>query len=108
MMAMLSKSQVRPVPPPPERIGYTHGEPVVSYAAGDVPALKLRSYKAVRIEKRIAWLLLAAGGAWAWHESGDHSADPQSFFANLSPLEVCAAGVLLRLHAAWHRATKVV
>lgn len=108
MMAMLSKSQVRPVPPPPERIGYTHGEPVVSYATGEAPALKLRSYKAVRIEKRIAWLLMAAGGAWAWYESGNPSADAPALIANLSPLEVCAAGVLLRLHAAWHRATKVV
>ena len=108
MMVMLSKSQVRPVPPPPERIGYTHGEPAISYAAGDTSGPKLRNYKAVRIEKRLAWLLMAAGGAWAWIESGNHAADAPALIANLSPLEVCAAGALLRLHAAWHRATKVV
>jgi hypothetical protein len=108
MMAMLSKSQVRPVPPPPERIGYTHGEPAIAYATGETSPQKLRNYKAVRIEKRLAWLLMAAGGALAWHESGNHATDAPALIANLSPLEICAAGVLLRLHAAWHRATKVV
>ena len=108
MVAMLSKSQIRPVPPPQERLGYTHGEPVTAYAAGDTSPQKLRNYNTVRLEKRIAWLLMAAGVAWAWHESGDSAAGAPAFFANLSPLEVGAAGVLLRVHAAWHRATKVV
>jgi hypothetical protein len=87
-------------------MGYTH-ETVVAYAAGTSGA-KLRNYKAVHLEKRLAWLLMLAGVAWAWRDAAGPVSGAPGILANLSPLEVCAAGVLLRLHAAWHRATKVV
>lgn len=104
-MCMLSRPQIK-VPIPHEREGYAH-ETAVSYAPGDTSRLKLRDYRSVVLEKRLAWAAILASAAWAWQASGQ-GADMRAIAEIHGPLEICGLGALMRLHAAWRRATMVI
>lgn len=66
------------------------------------------SWLGIRAEERLGSLIAAAGAIWAVHEATKGLANLfQLKILNPGPLEVCAIGILIWLHAKWRRATKV-
>jgi hypothetical protein len=106
---MLTRPQTHPVPWPQERIGYTH-ETTVAYAPGDtqkMAKLNLTAGRKIGLERRIGGVLLTAGALWGGYEAV-HNATLMALLQDIGPLEISAAGLLLRLHAKWQRSTKLL
>jgi hypothetical protein len=66
------------------------------------------SWLSIRAEERLGSLTAAAGVIWAVHDVTKGLSDlSQLSVLPLGPLEVCAIGLLVWLHAKWRRTTKV-
>ena len=59
----------------------------------------------IRLEEQFASLLSGGGLIFAAYVGTQHLSSIQNFLLPLGPLEICAGGVLLWLHAKWRRAT---
>lgn len=58
----------------------------------------------IHLEEQIASLVAGGGLILAVYVGAQHLTSVQNFLLPLGPLETCAAGVLLWLHAKWRRA----
>ncbi len=62
----------------------------------------------IQTEERLGSLIAAAGAIWVAHEGTKGLASIWQFtLLPPGPLEVCAIGILVWLHAKWRRSTKV-
>lgn len=62
----------------------------------------------IRTEERLGSLVSAGGVIWAVHEATKNLADLWKLsILPPGPLEVCAIGILIWLHAKWRRSVKV-
>jgi hypothetical protein len=94
------------------REGYIQTPPVAAYAPMHKPAVKPAKQQqhllSVRGEELVASLIAAAGAAWAVYiATVDYSSLWRVQVNPPGPLEVCALGILLWLHAKWRRLGQV-
>ena len=59
----------------------------------------------IRLEEQFASLLSGGGLILAVYLGTQHLTSIQNFLLPLGPLEICAVGALMWLHAKWRRAT---
>lgn len=86
-----------------EREGYRgrHG-PVPGKSGTASGALRIRT------EERVGSLISAVGAIWSVHEATKDLAELWKFSVlPPGPLEVCALGILIWLHAKWRRSVKI-
>ena len=62
----------------------------------------------IQTEERLGSLIAASGVVWGVHEATKGLADIWRFtISPPGPLEVCAIGILIWLHAKWRRPVKI-
>jgi hypothetical protein len=61
----------------------------------------------IHLEEQIASLLSGGGLIFAVYVGTRHLTSIQNFLLPLGPLEICAVGVVMWLHAKWRRATSM-
>lgn len=78
---------------------------------GKVPARSISNSAGgfrIRTEERLGSLISAVGVIWAVHEVSKAFAGLWKFsILPPGPLEVCAIGILIWLHAKWRRSVKI-
>lgn len=86
-----------------ERVAYTASDAI--YIAKQQKQAKVRvQVGSIRKEERFGSLLAAAGTIWATHvATRDYASLWQFEILRPGPLEVCALGILVWLHAKWRR-----
>ena len=93
-----------------EREGYL-ALPPPAYVPVPKPAGKPSGQRylfSIRAEERCGGLLVAAGAAWATYVATvDYASLWQMQILPPGPVEVCALGILVWLHAKWRRSTKI-
>jgi len=93
------------------REGYVDLPRTPTYVGGNKPAGKhnRQPYRfSISTEERIGSLLAAGGTIWATYTATKDYADLWRLqIAPPGPLEICALGILVWLHAKWRRSTKV-
>jgi hypothetical protein len=81
------------------------------YAPVSKPAQKAKNEEpliAISTEERLGSLIAAGGMIWGAYAATIHFAGVLSFeLVPPVPIEVCALGILIWLHAKWRRSTKV-
>jgi hypothetical protein len=94
-----------------EREGYLALPPTRTYVPVPKPASKPSGHRylfSIRAEERCGSLLAAAGATWATYVATvDYASLWQMQILPPGPMEVCALGVLVWLHAKWRRSTKI-
>jgi len=91
-----------------EREGYVN-RPRPAYPAIHAPAhsTKQRHSSSYRAEESIGGLITIAGGAWAVYVVTLQSGNLwQLQFSPPGPLEICALGILIWLHAKWRHSAR--
>jgi len=92
---------------PAEREGYSD-QRQVAYAAISSDSPKQRRGMTIGTEEHISTLLVISGIAWSAHVATKNFAGlMQLELLPPGPLEVCAVGILVWLHAKWRRLAKV-
>jgi hypothetical protein len=93
---------------PAEREGYSDVHCVAYAPMQQVPPLKQRRRLPIEIQERISTLIVVAGIIAAAHaKMNDFSGVLQFHLFPPGPLELCALGVLMWLHAKWRRLVKL-
>jgi hypothetical protein len=94
-----------------EREAYLPAPPKPTYATVPKPASKptgQQHFLGIRTEVRVGSLLAGAGAIWAAYVATvDYNSLWQMQIMPPGPVEVCALGVLVWLHAKWRRSMKV-
>jgi hypothetical protein len=94
-----------------EREGYLASPPTPTYVPVPKPPSKpggRRYLFSIRAEERCGGLLAAAGAAWATYVATfDYASLWQMQILPPGPVEVCALGILVWLHAKWRRSTRI-
>ena len=93
---------------PAEREGYADVH-CIAYAPVRQPSLlKQRRRLPIEIQERMSTLIVVAGMIAAAHAAiGDFSGVLRLHLLPPGPMEICAIGVLIWLHAKWRRLVKV-
>ncbi len=89
-----------------EREGYTYDRPQVAYAPAK-PATATPPPAWLHWEERLGSLGAGFGIIWGVHVSATHPAILDALWETPGPLEACAIGTLIWLHAKWHRSTRL-
>ena len=93
---------------PAEREGYSDVHCVAYAPMQEVPPLKQRRRLPIEIQERMSTLIVVAGMIAAAHAAiGGFSDALQLHLFPPGPLEICALGVLIWLHAKWRRLVKL-
>jgi hypothetical protein len=85
-----------------EREGYAENAPVVHVAAPHLN-VQQRIGATVLWEERVGSLIAGGGGAWVAYAGTLHGSIQAYIWTIPGPLELCAVGVLIWLHAKWRR-----
>ena len=93
------------------REGYIDNRPVIAYAAVHKPAVqappKRRHLLSIRAEEYIACVIAAGGAGWAVYVGTmDYDSLWRLQIMPPGPIEVCALGILVWLHAKWRRSAR--
>jgi hypothetical protein len=92
---------------PAEREGYSDVHCAAYASVRQTPLLKQRRRLPIEIQERMSTLLVVAGMIAAAHAAiGGFSDALQLHLFPPGPLEICAIGVLIWLHAKWRRLVK--
>jgi hypothetical protein len=89
-----------------EREGYAHERPEVAYAPAK-PLAGISAPKWLHWEERLGSLGAGIGTIWGVHVTATHLRIVDALWETPGPLEVCAIGSLIWLHAKWHRSTRL-
>jgi cytosine/uracil/thiamine/allantoin permease len=90
--------------PERERVGYEVSY-VVPRAAKAIDTLPL--WRRIRTEERIGSLTFWGGSAWAVQIATKDISNLFRLLLTSGPLEVCAVGLLIWLHAKWRRSVRI-
>lgn len=91
------------------REGYVDVPRTSTYVPVSKPKRSSQQYRfSISTEERIGSLVAAGGTIWATYAvTADYAALWRLRLLPPGPLEVCALGILIWLHAKWRRSTKV-
>jgi hypothetical protein len=78
------------------------GHPLRSSAPGLKPVLNCNAVR-IHSEERLGSLVAAGGIIWAVQASVSHLRELSTLILPQGPLEVCAVGILIWIHAKWRR-----
>lgn len=105
LAVMASKGVIHRDPWGHEREGYTYDRPQIAYAPAR-PATTLATSR-VHWEERLGSIGAGLGIIWGVHVSMTHPRILDALWETPGPLEACAIGALIWLHAKWQRSTRL-